>query len=103
MPDATAKMRDLLSRNLARQVVGRKRETKVFLEALEGSGVVLIDIYGPGGVGKTTLARHWAAECEQRDIGTVWIDGREIDPIPALVSEAITAVPAEKPTALFFD
>ncbi|MEU9383258.1 AAA family ATPase [Streptomyces sp. NPDC048279] len=69
-----------------RAFVGRLDELKRFWSALDrmpGTGSVFY-VHGPGGVGKSTLLRRFAAEA--RDAGrvvVVQVDGRLIDPSPA--------------------
>ena len=62
--------------------VGRIDEKEIFAQALANSSFVLLHIYGPGGVGKTTLLREMNALCPSQNTRVVWLDAREIEPSP---------------------
>ncbi|MFC8851085.1 MULTISPECIES: AAA family ATPase [unclassified Micromonospora] len=68
-----------------RAFVGRAKELATFRAALRGEpdAPVLIYVYGPGGVGKSTLLRRFADEGRDAGRPVTEINGRLIDPSPA--------------------
>lgn len=64
--------------------VGREAELDLFRSALlaEEPPFAVLHLYGPGGIGKTTLLREYARLAEEQDIPTVLLDGRNLDPSP---------------------
>ncbi len=64
--------------------VGRLEEKGIFKAAINGSRVdfVLLHIYGPGGVGKTTLLREFAEVAKDNGVMPIQLDARNIDPSP---------------------
>ncbi|MUL37845.1 AAA family ATPase [Gloeocapsopsis dulcis] len=67
-----------------RRFVGRKRELELFQTALTASNLPfhLLYIFGPGGVGKTSLLVQFTHLCELSAIQSVYIDTRNIEPTP---------------------
>src|SRR5438067_11977374 len=67
-----------------RQFVGRDSERAAFRSALEASELPfsILHVFGPGGVGKTTLLKEFAYIAEQAGIPSIYIDGRNIEPAP---------------------
>ncbi|HEU5101729.1 MAG TPA: ATP-binding protein, partial [Roseiflexaceae bacterium] len=71
--------------------MGRAAELELFRSALhqrESPFAVLL-IYGPGGVGKTTLLREYVRVAADVGIFTVLLDGRNFDPSPAGFCDAL--------------
>ena len=71
------------------QWVGREAELKLFRSVIKAEElkaeelpVCLLYVYGPGGVGKTTLLNAFAAICEERAARTIRLDGRGLEPTP---------------------
>jgi hypothetical protein len=60
--------------------VGRQHELKCWRNAITGSGVSVFYLYGPGGIGKTSLLYAFAAEARCRAIATTPIDTRDLEP-----------------------
>ena len=67
-----------------RRFVGRQEEKELFKSAFTDSGspFVLLHIYGPGGVGKTTLLREFASLAKDNSATPIQLDARNIDPSP---------------------
>lgn len=66
------------------QFVGRTSERAVIQTALTAEVLpfVLLYIFGPGGVGKSSLLREAAHTAVQHDIHLLQLDGRNLDPSP---------------------
>lgn len=71
--------------------VGRVDEQTLFTDALAAPELpfFVLYIYGPGGVGKTTLLRVLADLAEQASIPTAQIDGRTLDASPEGFEDAL--------------
>src|SRR5689334_20836893 len=65
--------------------VGRSAELELFQAALKAAEppYAVLYIYGPGGIGKTTLLREYARVAANCGKPVISLDGREIDPTPA--------------------
>src|SRR5262245_42543687 len=81
--------------NAARRsyVVGRVPELELFKTALAETEFpfYVLYLYGPGGIGKTTLLREFAYEAKNAGIRCLYLDGRNIEPTPTTFSSAIQA------------
>ncbi len=86
-----------------RQFVGRVYERSLFRSALVAIELPfsLLHIFGPGGIGKTTLLREFVEICEQLQITATYIDARSLEPTPesflSAVSCAVISLSEEKP------
>ena len=74
-----------------RQFVGRDAERALFGAALAAPDLpfCVLYIFGPGGVGKTTLLGEFAALCQQAGVVVAALDGRNIDPSPTAFRAAL--------------
>ncbi len=64
------------------QFIGRSAEKSLFQSLLaEGQPHVLF-IHGPGGVGKSTLLREYAYLCQELEIPALYLDVRNVEPVP---------------------
>ncbi len=71
--------------------VGRAREQKRFAEILSGAEAPgVLWLHGPGGVGKSTLLREWAATACELKFPVSLLDGRNIEPSPAAFLGVLT-------------
>lgn len=66
--------------------VGREAELDLFQSALESAELpfVVLHIFGPGGVGKTTLLHQYITLANRAQIPVIYLDGRHLDPNPDL-------------------
>lgn len=85
----------LLSERLERarrqRFVGRTAELELFRQALSDDELpfYVLYIFGPGGVGKTTLLREFAQAARQTEALVVLLDGRNVDASPDSFLEAL--------------
>jgi energy-coupling factor transporter ATP-binding protein EcfA2 len=73
---------DRLSEVRHLQFVGRDAERELFQFTLgvDKLPFLVLYIFGPGGVGKTTLLNEFAYLCEQAQASAIYVDGRNIEP-----------------------
>src|SRR3712207_3068374 len=78
------RLADRLSAARRRQFVGRDSERALFQAALEAPELpfYVLYIFGPGGVGKTTLLGEFAVLCRQTETLSTYIDARNVEPSP---------------------
>lgn len=83
-----------------KQFVGREADLALFHSALAAPELpfYMLHIFGPGGVGKTFLLKQFAASAEQAGATAIYVDGRNIEPTPggllnALRSATLTVNP----------
>src|SRR5919106_5342515 len=86
------------------QLVGRDRELRTAEELLGiDSGVAVLFVHGPGGIGKSALARALASRAGERG-GPVWeVDARDVPPSPEGLSDAVAGVGKEPRPLLVID
>lgn len=67
-----------------RSFVGRGAEQELFAAAVAAAELpfLVLHLYGPGGVGKTTLLRQFVQLAQQRGVATATLDARAIDNAP---------------------
>lgn len=82
---------ELLNAARRRSFVGREHEIELFERFLQSDppDFVLLYLYGTGGQGKTTLAKHLSDLCVSRRIPTFTVDARDVDPHPNAFLEAL--------------
>lgn len=86
-----ARLADRLVSARRHRFVGRNGEIELFQAALNSDEppFQILHIYGPGGIGKTTLLREFAARAEQRGIIALYLDGRNLEPTPESFQNAL--------------
>lgn len=67
-----------------RRFVGRMHELELFWSAIAAPELPfhVLHIFGPGGVGKTSLLREFIRICEQAGIPAIYLDARNVEPSP---------------------
>ena len=89
--DRPATLADRLAAARRRRFVGRTAELDLFrgmVQATEPPFVVLF-VYGPGGVGKTSLLGEYARRAQEWGVPTFRLDGRDLEPSPEGFSLAL--------------
>src|SRR5262245_54874133 len=83
-PARRARLAERLEAAQQRRFVGRVGELELFRSALQGREphFAVLHVYGPSGVGKTTLLGEFARAAEDAGAATVRLDGRGIEPTP---------------------
>ena len=73
--------------------VGRDGEISVFQSALAAREFpfFVLHIFGPGGVGKTSLLREFSYLCQQKSVQPAYLDARNIEPSPEAFRDAFNA------------
>jgi hypothetical protein len=79
---------ELLEGRRRRRFVGRRGEQELFRDALSGKFRVL-HVYGPGGIGKTSLLRTYADVAAELGVKVVHLDGRDLEATPRAVLGAL--------------
>jgi DNA-binding SARP family transcriptional activator len=85
-----------------RSFVGRDDELALFAAALNDDPppFAVLHVYGPGGVGKSTLLSEFARLCHEAGVPALPLDGRNIQPTPEGMLNALRAATgAENPLA----
>ncbi len=74
--------------------VGRAAEKELFHTAITSSDLpfYVLYIFGPGGVGKTTLLQEYKFAAEQSGISAYYVDARNVDPSPEGFNGALRRV-----------
>ena len=85
------RLADRLGAARQRQFVGREAEQTIFRSALAAAELpfCVLYLYGPGGVGKTTLLQQFAQISRQLHIAATYMDARDIHPSPDSFLQAL--------------
>lgn len=98
-----SRLGDRLSTARRRRFVGRAVERTLLESALTATDLPfsILYIYGPGGIGKTTLLGEFKSVADQVQIPAVFLDARHIEPSPESFLNALRLAmgmgPAESP------
>ncbi len=67
-----------------RRFVGRVVERALFRAAIRAGELPfnVLYVFGPGGVGKTTLLKEYAYACEEAKVRASYVDARDLEPSP---------------------
>src|ERR671932_887161 len=92
-----------LSTERHRAFVGRVAERDLFRSAITADEPPfnVLYVFGPGGVGKTTLLREFANRCKELGIRAGYVDARNLEPSQDALMGAVCSVlglaPEERP------
>lgn len=88
-----------------RRFVGRSDERRFFQSAITAPELSfqVLHVYGPGGVGKTTLLREFSALSEQAQIPALYLDARNIEASPSSFIRSLELAMGLTPPASFFE
>jgi hypothetical protein len=97
----SSRLADRLIAARKRFIVGRASELATFQSALyaEELPFQLLYIYGPGGIGKTTLLNEFHQACREAQVPAYSIDARNIEPSPEALVSALQLVMGIEPPA----
>jgi ATP/maltotriose-dependent transcriptional regulator MalT len=99
------RLADRLNAGRRRRFIGRSSELLLFERALttDDPPFHVLFVYGPGGVGKSSLLAQFAQLCEQHHVHVWTIDARNIEAIPESFAGALATAmgrpPDESPAA----
>ena len=77
---AAGRLRERFSENLSRRFVGRDAEITLFKDVLDSGQAALLWVYGPGGVGKSTLLHRLAQLPSDKGMPVLFPDARDLPP-----------------------
>lgn len=84
---------EYLSVGRHRRFVGRKHELELFWSAIAAPELPfhVLHIFGPGGVGKTSLLREFIRVCHQAGTSAFYLDARNVEPSPEAFLAALSS------------
>jgi hypothetical protein len=87
----TAPVSNRLNLARTRRFIGRSAEQQILQSALAAAELpfVVLYVYGPGGVGKTSLLRQYVGLAEQTQTVPIYLDARGIDASPEAFNQAL--------------
>ncbi|MCC7160943.1 MAG: AAA family ATPase [Anaerolineae bacterium] len=90
----TPRLADRLASARRTRFVGRQDEIQMFQAALrvKEPPFQALYLFGPGGVGKTTLLREFGTIAEQHDARVLYLDARNLEPSPYGFMAALSAL-----------
>jgi hypothetical protein len=79
-----SRLGDRLRAARRRQFVGRSAECALFRAVLTAAEppFAVLHVFGPGGIGKTTLLSEFVRLCQEQNVPALLLDAREVDPSP---------------------
>jgi hypothetical protein len=97
----SSRLADRLAAARRRRFVGREPERALFQAALNAPELpfCILYIFGPGGIGKTTLLKEFAYLTEAAEMHAFYLDARNIDPAPESFIAALQAAMGLQPPA----
>ncbi len=96
------RLADRISAARWRRFIGRVGEQTLFEFAITADELpfYILHIYGPGGVGKTSLLRQFAQICQTHSVAAYTLDARNIEPSPDSFLIGLTLAMAADPNEL---
>lgn len=98
-----ATLADRVNRRDQELFVGRGRELARFDALLAGDPVRLLYVSGAGGIGKSTLLRAMGRHAAAAGYEIVNLDGRDLQPFPSVLNEALAPAMANDRTLVVID
>ncbi len=100
--NVSSRLADRLSLARHRRFAGREVERALFQAALTAPELpfYILYIFGPGGVGKTSLMGEFAYICDEQNIPAAQLDARNIEPAPESFLMALQTALGLAPPAL---
>jgi len=95
-----SRLADHFSTARRRRFVGRENERAVLQAALRADKwpFFILHVFGPGGVGKTTLLQEFSELCRRHDVNVIALDARNLDASPNSFACALQlAIGLDKP------
>lgn len=88
---ASSKLASRLSTERRRRFIGRVVERDLFGSAISAAELPfnVLYVFGPGGVGKTSLLGEFAHVCNQAGIPATYVDARNLEPSPDAFVDAL--------------
>ncbi|MFJ2559358.1 MULTISPECIES: ATP-binding protein [unclassified Streptomyces] len=101
-PTGTAAPLHARQQTFLRRFVGRQDELEAFRTALDdpSGAITVLALHGPGGIGKTTLLRHFALEGARRGRDVVEVDGERTEPTEEAFRAAVPVTGTAPPVLL---
>lgn len=89
--ESGATLGQVLASGRGRRFVGRAAEVELFRSVVDAErpAFSVLHLHGPGGIGKTSLLEVFAGVAGEAGAVVVRIDGRDLDPAPAAVLDAL--------------
>ncbi len=87
----TLRLADHLSAARKRTFIGREAEREFFRSNIHATELefYVLHVFGPGGVGKTTLLKEFITLCNQNSVNPIYLDGRNIEASPNVLLGAL--------------
>ena len=87
----TSRLADRLTAARRRSFVGREPEIELFRTAIASAELPfqILYVYGPGGVGKTSLLREFGRCCDDTGLAYAYVDGRDVEPTAEAFGHAL--------------
>lgn len=88
-----SRLADYLNAARRAHFVGRETERQFFREAIQADSpsFFVLSLYGPGGIGKSTLLREFGCMAEATRWLAVYFDTRNIEPLPEAFTDTLPA------------
>ena len=101
----SSRLADYLRAARRRHFVGRDDGKALFQSALAAAqpDFFVLYVYGPGGLGKTSLMHEFHFLAQQAGCRAAYVDGRNVEPSPQTFRLALHAALDFDPEARFFD